>query len=314
MVEVTIIIPAYNSMPYLKSTLASVFEQTYQDFEVIVVNDGSSDETEEYISSLTDSRLRLINQANQGVSVARNVGISNAQGRYVAFLDADDLWRQTKLEKQVSYLENSADVGLVYTWTAMADSNCKPTGRLSASNAEGNVWQELLTKTNLLGCGSTPLVRKSCFETVGLFDSELVPAEDWDMWLRIAASYSFGVIKEALVLYRANPNSLSKSYLSMWKSSCRVVEKAFQSAPEDLTGQKNKTYSSLYFYLSWLAIKSGDCEQAANFQKQAITYVPQQRYCWNNFRLTITAKSIQLMGFNNYKKLLNRVYFMRQCF
>ena len=314
MPQVTIVIPAYNSMSYLPQTLESVFQQTYEDFEVIVVNDGSTDETEKYVSSLNDPRLKLINQANQGLSGARNTGITNAQGKYIAFLDADDLWKPSKLAKQVRCLEERSEVGLVYTWTALADQNCKPTGRLIVSDAEGDVWLQLLTELNFIGCGSTPLIRKNCFETVGLFDLELVVTEDWDMWLRIAANYPFAVIKEPLVLYRASPTSLSKSHLLMWKFSCKVIEKAFQSVPDNLLHLKNQTYSSLYFYLSWLAIRNGDYQQANCFQKQAIAYVPKQKYTRDNLRLSLAIRLLRLFGLDKYKQLLAQIYFIRKSF
>ncbi|MBE9188819.1 glycosyltransferase family 2 protein [Gloeocapsopsis crepidinum LEGE 06123] len=311
MPKVTIIIPAYNAMPYLQSTLESVFKQTFQDFEIIVVNDGSLDETEKYVSSLADPRLKLINQVNQGVAPARNTGITHAQGKYLAFLDADDLWETTKLETQVCCLEAYSEVGLVYTWTALADRDGKPTGRLVTSNAEGDVWQQLI-KFNFIGCGSTPLIRKSCFKTVGLFDSELTPAEDWDMWLKIAANYSFAVIKEPLVRYRANSSSLSKSYLSMWKSSCKVIEKAFQSVPKDLLYIKKQAYNSLYFYLSWLATKNGDCQQALYFQKEAIACAPQRQYSVEYLRLNLSIRLLQWLGSYGYQKLLEQLYSLRQ--
>ncbi|MUL38748.1 glycosyltransferase family 2 protein [Gloeocapsopsis dulcis] len=311
MSKVTIIIPAYNAMPYLQTTLASVFKQTFQDFEIIVVNDGSLDETEKYVSSLADPRLKLINQVNQGVASARNTGITHAQGEYLAFLDADDLWEPTKLETQVCCLEERFEIGLVYTWTALANQDGKSTGRLVTSHAEGEVWQQLI-KFNFIGCGSTPLIRKSCFKTVGLFDSELSPAEDWDMWLKIAANYPFAVIKEPLVRYRSNSNSLSKSHLLMWKSSCKVIEKAFQSVPKDLLYLKKQAYNSLYFYLSWLATKNGDYQQALYFQKQAVAYVSQQQYAGEYLRLDLSIKLLQLLGSYRYQKLLEHLYSLRQ--
>ncbi|WP_319423430.1 glycosyltransferase family 2 protein [Pleurocapsa sp. FMAR1] len=312
MPQVTIVIPAYNSLSYLPATLESVFQQTFTDFEVIVVNDGSTDETEKYVSSLNDPRLKLINQTNQGLSGARNTGITNAQGEYIAFLDADDLWKPTKLAKQVRCLEERSEVGLVYTWTALADQNCKPTGRLIVSDAEGDVSEQLLTELNFIGCGSTPLIRQECFEMVGLFDVELAATEDWDMWLRIATSYHFAVIKEPLVFYRANPTSLSKSHLLMWEFSCKVIEKAFQSIPNNLLNLKSQTYSSLYFYLSWLAIRNGDYEQANCFQKQAIAYAPQRKYCRDTLRLGLAIRLLQLLGSSRYKKLLEQIYFIRR--
>ncbi|MBD3561856.1 glycosyltransferase family 2 protein, partial [Planktothrix sp. FACHB-1355] len=111
--KVSVVIPAYNAMRYLPATLDSVFNQTYTDLEILIIDDGSKDETVEWVAQITDPRVQLISQQNKGVSEARNAGIANARGEYIALLDADDLWEPTKLEKQVRCLEDNPAVGLV---------------------------------------------------------------------------------------------------------------------------------------------------------------------------------------------------------
>ncbi|MCJ8280869.1 MAG: glycosyltransferase family 2 protein, partial [Rivularia sp. ALOHA_DT_140] len=128
MPKVSVIIPAYNAMGFLPETLESVLQQTFTDFEILIINDGSSDDIVEWASKISDSRVRLITQINQGVSAARNTGIRNSQGEYIAFLDADDLWEPTKLEKQVNCLKANPGVGLVYTWTTFIDQFSQPIG------------------------------------------------------------------------------------------------------------------------------------------------------------------------------------------
>lgn len=118
---VTVIIPTHNAITYLPETLESLLNQTFTDFEVIIVDDGSSDRTQEWVSSLTDARIKGVVQTNQGVAVARNQGIALASGKYIAFLDSNDLWKPTKLEKQVECLEANPDVGLVNTWIENID-------------------------------------------------------------------------------------------------------------------------------------------------------------------------------------------------
>lgn len=133
MPKVSVIIPAYNSITYLPATLDSVLRQTFADFEVFIVDDGSSDNTAAWGSQIQDRRVQLMTQANQGTCAARNTGIALAQGEYIAFLDADDLWHPTKLAKQVRYLDEHPEVGLVYTWTALIDPEGRPTGRIFAN-------------------------------------------------------------------------------------------------------------------------------------------------------------------------------------
>ena len=173
---VTVVIPCYNSLRYIAETIQTVLPQTYQDFEVLVVNDGSTDGTANWVNSLSDRepKVRMVSQANQGLAGARCTGVTNARGKYVAFIDDDDLWELTKLEKQVNSLESNPQAGLCYTWTALADSEGKATGRVIASNAEGNVWQAM-TEMNIVCCGSTPMIRRSCFDDLGLFDSPSIP-------------------------------------------------------------------------------------------------------------------------------------------
>src|SRR4028119_2409178 len=118
MPKVSVIIPAYNAMAYLPETLESVLNQTFTDFEVLIINDGSSDGIVEWASEIKDSRVKLISQENQGLSGARNTGIWSSQGEYLAFLDADDIWEPTKLEKQVQCLEEDNNIGLVSSWVS----------------------------------------------------------------------------------------------------------------------------------------------------------------------------------------------------
>ncbi|MEO0456087.1 MAG: glycosyltransferase family A protein [Cyanobacteria bacterium P01_A01_bin.114] len=194
MPQVSVIVPAYNAMAFLPQTLDSVLAQTFADFEVWVVNDGSTDPTAEWVSSLTDRRVRLINQANQGCAIARNTGLLAACGQYVAFLDADDLWKPTKLEKQVQLLDSRPAIGLVYTGISTIDETGRPTGKIELPTVEGAVW-DAVVEANPIMCGSTPMMRRACFESAGLFDPSLRSAEDWDLWIRIAEKYEFALIQ-----------------------------------------------------------------------------------------------------------------------
>src|SRR4028119_528470 len=123
MPKVSVIVPAYNAMAYLPETLQSVLTQTFNSFEVLIINDGSSDEIVEWASEVKDSRVKLISQENQGLSGARNTGIWSSQGEYLAFLDADDIWEPTKLEKQVQCLEEDNNIGMVSSGISTIDPN-----------------------------------------------------------------------------------------------------------------------------------------------------------------------------------------------
>lgn len=316
--QVSIVIPAYNAMTYFPETLKSVLEQTFQDFEVVIVNDGSSDDVEQWVSQVTDPRVKLVSQQNQGLSGARNTGIAHAQGQYIAFLDADDLWDVSKLEKQVRVLDTEPQVGLVYTWSALIDRHSKPTGRLLKGDAEGRVWTDLIQQ-NFVANGSNPMVRRRCFETVGQFDLELRSNEDHDMWLRIALQYSFAVVKKPLTQYRILDNSLSKNLLVMEHSSFASLDKAFASSPSnipthELQSLKSQTYAARYLLLAWYAIKSQsrDYKAASSYCQQAIQRLPQLRFSKSYIRLIITIAIIQMFGASRYDRLLSLVYLLRQ--
>lgn len=301
--KVSVIIPTYNSLEYLPEAIESVLDQTFVDFEIIVINDGSSDGTEKWVLEQSDPRLQLISQGNLGKSAARNAGIAKASGDYLAFLDADDCWEPTKLEKQARCLDSNSQIGLVYVWTALADSRCQPTGRIVSSHAEGNVWEELV-RDNILACGSTPMARRSCFQTVGLFALDLPLAQDWDMWIRIAARYPFAVIKEPLARYRLHANNTSKQLKLMQACNTRVLERAFQAAPTDVSDIRGKAYQSLNFYLGWIALRVRDSKQAFHFWQQARAAVPQEVFTRESMRLLLSIAIVRSLGPSTYDRLL----------
>ena len=241
MPKVSVVIPAYNAMPFLSKTLDSVLGQTFSDFEVLVINDGSTDGTGAWVSALADRRVTLINQENQGCAIARNTGVFVSNGDYIAFLDADDIWESTKLEKQVRILETRPNVGLVNTWISHIDGEGVSLEKLGTPDSEGYVWESVIEENPIM-CGSTPMVRRECFESVGLFDQSLRSAEDWDMWIRIAKKYEFAVVKEPLVRYRIHANSKSHNLQLHLKSRLQVIEKAFQNTVPDKAAMKDRAY------------------------------------------------------------------------
>jgi glycosyltransferase involved in cell wall biosynthesis len=308
--KVSVVIPAYNAMTYLPETLESVLRQTFTDFEVLIVDDGSSDQVVEWASGLVDPRVKLIKQENQGAAEARNTGIAHAQGEYVAFLDADDLWEPTKLEKQVRCLEDNPAVGLVNTWTVLIDQLGNPTGRAATLQAEGDVWKQIVLN-NFLVCSSV-MVRRCCFESVGVFERNLILCEDWDMWIRIASRYSFAVVKEPLVYYRQHLNNTSKNYQTFLQDSRTVIEKAFQSVPSELLYLRNRSYGYANLYLAWRSLKSRDYEAVSHFRQQAIAHYSQLRYSWDSIRLSIALAVMHWFGPQGYDRVRSLTHALRQ--
>lgn len=195
---VSIIIPTYNRVCLVERAVRSVLNQTYQEFELIVVDDGSDDDTPKVVKSFKDKRIRYIrHQENKGGSTARNSGIKVAKGQFIAFLDDDDEWLSEKLEKQIVVLEKlSEEWGVVYTGRYEKSKGGDETIQLPGYSSD--IYRQLF-----LGCfigGSTTLVRHSCFDKIGLFDESLLRHQDWDIFIRIAKHYKFAFIEEPLVI------------------------------------------------------------------------------------------------------------------
>ena len=206
---VSVVIPTYNRANVVGRAIRSVQAQTFEDWKLIVVDDASTDNTEEVVSSFADSRVRYYrHQANRGGSVARNTGIQRARGEYIAFLDSDDEWLPNKLEKQVQVFENSKPTtGLVFT--GMVHLFCDSQRVSIPPKHRGDLTRNLLIR-NVVGSSSTSIVRKNVFDQVGGFDERLPARQDIDMWLRISKQYSIDYAEGCLaVIHKEGRDRLS---------------------------------------------------------------------------------------------------------
>ena len=223
--QVSVIIPTYNSARYLGEAIDSVLAQTFRDFEVLVIDDGSSDETETMMRRYGPP-VRYIRQKNSGVAVARNRGILEGRGRYVAFLDADDTWLAHKLEKQIEALDGASGAGFCYSAFTVVDSDLKPVS-VSRSKRQASALEDLLLRGNVVGSVCTVLCERALIEMLGGFDPALSQCADWDMWVRIAAHTEFIYVDEPLVTYRHHGGMISRNAALLESDSVRVLEKGF---------------------------------------------------------------------------------------
>ncbi|MBD2363320.1 glycosyltransferase [Anabaena minutissima FACHB-250] len=313
MPKVSVIIPAYNAINYLPETIKCLFNQTFDDFEVIIVDDGSSDGTAEWVSQIKDSRVKLVSQQNQGSSGARNTGIKHSQCEFIAFMDADDFWQPTKLEKQIRVLESNPEIGLVYNWVAYINEKSEPTGRIVKPDAEGYIWDKF-TARNLIECGSVPMIRSQCFEQVGVFDASIDAAPDWDMWLRIAAVYPCALIREPLVSYRQHSHNKSKNYPQLIHDFRTIFEKAFQSAPVEFLHLRKRSYGNLYLLLAWKCLQSKDRDnkQADVFRQQALKHDFLIIFTKEYIRLSVAIALMHWLGDNGYQQFIQIFYSLRR--
>ncbi|NET38055.1 MAG: glycosyltransferase [Cyanothece sp. SIO1E1] len=250
---ISIILPVFNGEKTIQETIASVLDQTYSDFELIIINDGSNDSTLEVLANISDPRVKVFSYPNAGVAASRNRGLVQAGGEFIAFLDADDLWKPDKLEAQLKALEANPKAGVAYSWSDFIDESNRflhPGRRLCL---EGDVYADILA-LNFLEHGSNPLVRREAFEQVGSFEESLPPSDDWDMWIRLAAEYEFALVQSSQILYRVSANSQSSNAAKLEVTSLRTIERAFSQAPESLQPLKKRSLSENYKYLTfkWL--------------------------------------------------------------
>ncbi|HLO87539.1 MAG TPA: glycosyltransferase [Nostocaceae cyanobacterium] len=252
--KISVIIPAFNCESTIKRTIESVLNQTFTDWELIIINDGSTDATLDIISAFSDSRLKVFSFDNAGGNVSRNRGLKLAMGEFVSFLDGDDMWTSDKLLSQLKALQNNPQAAVAYSWTDYIDENDKIVisgGRLVAN---GNVYERLLL-TNFLENGSNPLIRKEAIIELGGFDENLSAAQDWDMWLRLAAKFEFVNVPSAQILYRISANSVSSNLVRQERACLQVLEKAYQQKPSALRDNWHLSLANLYKYLTCKALQ-----------------------------------------------------------
>jgi glycosyltransferase involved in cell wall biosynthesis len=238
MPEISVIIPTYNRAAVICGAIDSVLAQTFRDFELLVVDDGSTDATGDILKRYR-GRVRYLHTENQGRSVARNLGIMLAEGRLCAFLDSDDLWFPEKLERQVGELRRRPGLGLLHGPVEVIDEDGHPMAGvtrdfragLARQQAGGETYEELLLDHTMYT--STTMIPRSVFDEVGLFDPELDPREDLDLYLRIALAYPIGSLSGApLCKYRirkdelTNPPNLSSVYIKVHSKHLRMLHDA----------------------------------------------------------------------------------------
>ncbi len=233
MPKVSVIIPVFNADKYIREAIESVINQTFIDYEIVVVNDGSTDRTVEIIQPYEKNiGLKILHRNNSGPSKARNEGVRAARGEYCAFLDADDIMMPERLALQVSSLDNKAGVGLVYTdlMTFNERGIVHRSKKRFIRPYSGNVVEKLLIENFITT--STVMVRKECFERVAYFDETMKHSEDYKMWLSIAKRYEIDYLDLPLVKYRYHADSLSSDRIAIHLSSYAVAQEFWESNEE----------------------------------------------------------------------------------
>lgn len=226
MPKVSVIIPTYNREDYISETIQSVLDQTHKDFEVIVIDDGSTDNTKEKLAPFLKN-IKLLEQNNSERAVARNNGIKNSSGKYIAFLDSDDIWTPNKLEKQIDILDSKKDIILAYGQCERINEKGKKikTAKRQREGYNGNVFEKLLYRNFVVS--ATSVIRRDYFEKTKGFETKYVPYEDWEFWIRYSLLGDFYFVNEPLGFYRIH------SAQSVKLASAEKIEKVTSLILED---------------------------------------------------------------------------------
>lgn len=275
---VSVVIPAYNAAGFIRRAMDSVLAQTWPHREIIVVNDGSTDDTLRELATYRDE-IRIIDKPNGGLPAARNSGIHAATGAYIAFLDADDRWLPEKLTRQVETLEADPDIGFCSTVTLVEDPQGSPNGEWPCPRSKESLLKTLFLQNGAIpGSGSGVMVRRELFQRVGLFDPTLRSLEDIDMWMRLAAASRYTCIDEALTIIVKHPDSMSRNLDAMRASALQVMKKNRELLPQaDRGGLWRAGYANVMAdYAKW-EYRSGQRTRAIAHLVDALGHSPIRR-------------------------------------
>ncbi len=292
MPKVSVIIPTYRRPDFLGKAIESVLDQTFQDFEVIIVDDASNDNTGEVVRGFVDKRIHYVcHEVNRGGAAARNTGILKAREQYIAFLDDDDEWLPEKLQLQVTVLDQSPpEVGGIYTgYTRIKRTTGESLG-ITLPTKRGDLSYELLVSNPLAGTTGI-LIRKKCLEDVGLFDEKLASFQDYDLWIRISKKFQFEYINRVLYRYYVHDKKIWTNPQALSNGLDIIVNKY---CTNDLAVRKH--FSLQFLSVGVMFCYSGNLKKGRKAYWKAIKLYPFEiRHYFNLF--------LSLMGAENFLKM-----------
>jgi len=266
--KMTVIITSYNRARYLREAIASVLNQTFEDLELIVVDDGSTDETPEVVRAISDRRVRYLPRPHRGISASLNAGICEARGKYVARLDSDDVWLPEMLSTLVAVLDTRPEIGVAY-------------GSAQAMDATGSLLPHKLGRAEYFPddslrsliyddctCNIALVARRESLARAGIYDETLIANEDWDMWLRVARSDRFWFVDQVLAYFRVHPGNhtglASPQFARMLDSRTCPLDKLFRDAelPPSIQAMKPLAYENVYLFRAQQWLGKGDWREA----------------------------------------------------
>lgn len=283
-VDVSVIIPVYEQPQLLREALESVSEQSYEPFEIVVVDDASVADISSVVSDFPGARL-VRHQTNLGAGAARNTGVEAANGTYLAFLDADDIWEESKLKKQRRVFdEGENNLGLVYT--GFVQYEVDGSEWIRHPNAAGDIYLQELERDRIHPT-STVLIRRSAFEDVGGFDTTLPSRQDYDLWIRITEKYSVDYVDEVLVDKREQPDSISKDFDSRIAGDLAVFRKVKMRAKDLGFITRSRIHSYHHHVIGRDYESNGNRRKALKHFCLAVLRYPFRPISWAMFVITL---------------------------
>lgn len=295
-IKVSIIIPSYNRGELLKEAVTSLLNQTHQNFEIIIVDDCSTDNTQEIVKRFSDPRIKYYKlDTNSGAPIARNVGIDKSKGDYVAFIDSDDSWKPFKLERQLAIFLTQPKVGAVYSGVEIKRDN-KIIGTL-VPEFSGNILPHLLT-SNVINTTSSLIVKRELLTQINGFDVNLPSCQDWDLYIRLSEITEFGFVKEPLVIFlQHNGARISTNYTSVTKGHNLIYKKHNDKA----RGISMKLYYQLNYNIGKIVFRVGissENKQTINLGREFIKESMKHKITFlkGSILYTLTYMNIKLLS------------------
>ncbi|WP_462252216.1 glycosyltransferase family 2 protein [Ekhidna sp.] len=274
---ISVIIPAYQAQKYITETVDSVLNQTYKEIEIIVVNDGSTDNTEAILATYqSNAKVKVLNVENGGVSRARNIGFQESNGAYVAFLDADDVWDEINLELKANALNGNQSLGLVHSNTEVIDGDSKKTGQILRGK-QGEILKDLLLwNGTCIPAPSSILVRREVVQNVGGFEESLSTAADQEFFFRVANQYPIGMVDQVTWFYRVHDSNMHQNIARMESDHILAYRLAERSGFFESRRFRNRCFSNLYLILgaSWWGNGNGKIQGIKFILKALLAYPP----------------------------------------
>ncbi|MBN1230667.1 MAG: glycosyltransferase family 2 protein [Anaerolineales bacterium] len=309
MPRVSVVIPTYNRADLILETLDSVFRQSYRDYEIVVVDDGSTDDLKSVLQPyIQNGRIKYVYQENAGLPAARNTGIRHSKGEWIAFLDSDDLFTPDKLKRQIEYLDAHPEAVFLHSFFSKFDNQGNDLGVRDTSFYQGLIYPQMLLEWDVLMASPCVVARRDVFEEAGYFDETLHWAEDLDMWRRVSRIHPFHIIPEPLAKIRVH-TSMSSDKTHEAEAFMIYLEKAFAEDPSLSDDLKKKAVANMYINVANNLLGTGGREQIRIARRhcwQAIRREPTSWQAYTAFLLSLIPLSLRKVLIIIYRRMRYR--------